>query len=520
MSKQDKVLIFDTTLRDGEQAPGASMNQREKLEVALGLERLGVDIIEAGFPVISKGDFESVQMVARKIKGCSVAGLARSVRKDIDAAAEALKGAKRPRIHVFLATSKIHMEHKLRKTPEEIVQIAVDAVTYARKFSDDIEFSPEDASRSEKRFLYRVLEAVIKAGARTVNIPDTVGYAVPEQYGKLIADIRENVGNINKAVISVHCHDDLGMAVANSLAAVKSGARQVECTINGIGERAGNCSMEEVVMALRTRQDYFGCVTGINTPEICRTSRLVSKYTGFAVPPNKAIVGGNAFRHESGIHQDGMLKEPTTYEIMRPEDVGFTGIGLVLGKHSGRAALKDRLKQLGIELTEQEMVRAFDRFKDLCDKKKEVFDEDLVAIVEDEVQEVKDIWTLDSLAVTSGTNIAPDVTIRLKSGGKVHAKKATGDGPIDACYVAIDGITGLKGKLLNYSIQSVTEGQDAMGEVRVRVNFNGQKVIGIGASTDVIEASVKAYLNAVNKACVAATVKRPKTEKIDFGLQP
>ncbi len=336
----------------------------------------------------------------------------------------------------------------------------------------------------------------------------------------MIADIRENVGNINKAVISVHCHDDLGMAVANSLSAVKSGARQVECTINGIGERAGNCSMEEVVMALRTRSDYFGVATGINTPEICRTSRLVSKYTGFAVPPNKAIVGGNAFRHESGIHQDGMLKEPTTYEIMRPEDVGFTGIGLVLGKHSGRAALKDRLKQLGIELTEQEMVRAFDRFKDLCDKKKEVFDEDLVAIVEDEVQEVKDIWILDSLAVTSGTNIAPDVTMRLKSGGKVHAKKATGDGPIDACYVAIDGISGLKGKLLNYSIQSVTEGQDAMGEVRVRVNFNGQKVIGIGASTDVIEASVKAYLNAVNKACVAATAKRPKMEKIDFGLQP
>jgi len=520
MSKQDKVLIFDTTLRDGEQAPGASMNQREKLEVALALERLGVDIIEAGFPVISKGDFESVQMVARKIRGCSVAGLARSVRKDIDAAAEALKGAKRPRIHVFLATSKIHMEHKLRKTPEEIVQIAVDAVKYARKFTDDVEFSPEDASRSEKRFLYRVLESVIKAGARTVNIPDTVGYAVPEQYGQLITDIRSNVPNINKAVISVHCHDDLGMAVANSLSAVKNGARQVECTINGIGERAGNCSMEEVVMALRTRSDYFGATTGIHTPEICRTSRLVSKYTGFAVPPNKAIVGGNAFRHESGIHQDGMLKEPTTYEIMRPEDVGFTGIGLVLGKHSGRAALKDRLKQLGIELTEQEMLRAFDRFKDLCDKKKEVFDEDLVAIVEDEVQEVKDIWTLDSLAVTSGTNIVPDVTMRLKSAGKVHAGKATGDGPIDACYVAIDRITGLKGKLLNYSIQSVTEGQDAMGEVRVRVNFNGQKVIGIGASTDVIEASVKAYLNAVNKACIAATVKKSKTQKIDFGLQP
>ncbi len=520
MKKQDKVLIFDTTLRDGEQAPGASMNQREKLEVALALERLGVDIIEAGFPVISKGDFESVQMVAKKVKSSAVAGLARAVIKDIDAAAEAVKDARRPRIHVFLATSKIHLEHKLRKTPDEIVQMAVDAVKYARGKVDDIEFSPEDASRSDKTFLYRVLEAVIKAGARTVNIPDTVGYAMPEQYGKLITDIRNNVPNINKAIISVHCHNDLGLAVANSLAAVKAGARQVECTINGIGERAGNAAMEEIVMALRTRSDYFGAITGINTPEISRVSRMVSKYTGFAIAPNKAIVGGNAFRHESGIHQDGVLKEPTTYEIMRPEDVGFTGTGLVLGKHSGRAGLKNRLKQLGIDLTDQEMVRAFDRFKDLCDKKKEVFDEDLVAIVEDEVQEVKDIWTLDSLADTSGTNIVPDVAMRLRSAGKVHVKKSTGDGPIDACYVAIDEITGLKGKLLNYSIQSVTEGQDAMGEVRVRVSFNGQKVIGIGASTDVIEASVKAYLNAVNKACVAATAKNSKTKKIDFGLQP
>lgn len=519
MAKEDRVLIFDTTLRDGEQAPGASMNQREKMEVALALERLGVDIIEAGFPVISKGDFESVHMVAKKVKDCSVAGLARSVKKDIEAAGEALKCAKRPRIHVFLATSKIHMEHKLRKSPEEIVQIAVDAVKYARKFVDDVEFSPEDASRSEKQFLYRVLEAVIKAGARTVNIPDTVGYAVPEQYGKLITDIRANVPNINKAVISVHCHDDLGMSVANSLAAVKSGARQIECTINGIGERAGNCSMEEVVMALQTRQDYFGVTTGINTPEICRTSRLVSKYTGFVVPPNKSIVGGNAFRHESGIHQDGVLKEPTTYEIMRPEDVGFTGVGLVLGKHSGRAALKDRLKQLGIDLTDQELLAAFDRFKDLCDKKKEVFDEDLIAIVEDEAQEVKDLWTLDGFVVTSGTSIKPKVEVRLKSSGKVQKKATTGDGPIDACYLAIDEITGLKGKLLNYSIQSVTQGKDALGEVRVRVNFDGNKVMGIGASTDVIEASVKAYLNAVNKACSSKKTKA-KIKDIDFGLQP
>ncbi len=512
-------MIFDTTLRDGEQAPGASMNQREKLEVALALERLGVDIIEAGFPVISKGDFESVRMVAQKVRSAVVAGLARAVKKDIDAAAEALKPAQRPRIHVFLATSKIHLEHKLKKTPDEIVQMAVDAVTYARRKTDDVEFSPEDASRSDKTFLYRVLEAVIKAGARTVNIPDTVGYAMPEPYGKLIADIRANVPNINKAVISVHCHNDLGLAVANSLAAVKNGARQVECTINGIGERAGNAAMEELVMALRTRGDYFGAVTTINTPEICRVSRLVSKYTGFAVAPNKAIVGGNAFRHESGIHQDGVLKEPTTYEIMRPEDVGFIGVGLVMGKHSGRAGLKSRLKQLGIELAQEELGRAFERFKDLCDKKKEVFDEDLVAIAQDEVQEVKDVWALESLVVTSGTHIKPDVAVRLRSAGKVHEKKATGDGPVDACYVAIDELTGCRGKLLHYAIQSVTQGQDAMGEVRVCVSFNGQKVIGIGASTDVIEASVKAYLNAVNKACAAAMAKKQKSPGIDFGLQ-
>ncbi len=519
MAKEDKVLIFDTTLRDGEQAPGASMNQREKMEVAVALDRLGVDIIEAGFPVISKGDFESVQAIAKKIKNSSIAGLARSVKKDIDAAYEALKSAKRPRIHVFLATSKIHMEHKLRKTPDEIVQIAVDAVKLARQYVDDVEFSPEDASRSDKTFLYRVLESVIKAGARTVNIPDTVGYAVPEQYGRLIADIRNNVPNINKAVISVHCHDDLGLAVINSLTAVKNGARQVECTINGIGERAGNASMEEIVMALKTRQDYFGCTTGIRTSEICRTSRLVSKYTGFAVAPNKAIVGANAFRHESGIHQDGVLKEPTTYEIMRPVDVGFTGLGLVLGKHSGRHALKSRLKQLGIDLNEDQLGKAFERFKDLSDKKKEVFDEDLIAIVEDEVQEIKDIWTLESLVVTSGTHIKPQVEVKLKSGGKIFAKAASGDGPIDACYLAVDEITGLSGKLLNYGIQSVTQGQDAQGEVRVRVNFDGQKHTGIGASTDVIEASVKAYLNAVNKACSAAKVKS-KVKEIDFGLQP
>ncbi len=520
MAKEDKVWIFDTTLRDGEQAPGASMNQNEKMELALALERLGVDIIEGGFPVISKGDFDSVAIIAGKVKHSVVAGLARAVKKDIDAAAEALKAAQRPRIHVFLATSKIHLEHKLRKTPDEIVQMAVDAVAYARNKVDDIEFSPEDASRSEKQFLYRVLEAVIKAGARTVNIPDTVGYAMPDEYGRLISDIRNNVPNINKAVISVHCHDDLGLAVANSLAAIKNGARQVECTVNGIGERAGNASMEEIVMALRTRQDYYGCTTDIRTPEICRTSRLVSKFTGFAIAPNKAIVGANAFRHESGIHQDGVLKEPTTYEIMRPEDVGFTGLGLVLGKHSGRHALKARLKQLGIDLNDEQLDKAFVRFKDLSDKKKEVFDEDLIAIVEDESREVKDIWTLEGLDVKSGMGVKPQVEVRLRSGGKVYKRKATGDGPVDACYLAIDEITGLKGKLLNYGIQSVTQGKDALGEVRVRVSFDEKKVIGIGTSTDVIEASVKAYLNAVNKACMSGRSKAKAGKAIDFGLQP
>ncbi|HBG60325.1 MAG: 2-isopropylmalate synthase [Omnitrophica WOR_2 bacterium GWF2_38_59] len=497
--KSDKVLIFDTTLRDGEQAPGASMNKKEKLEVAYALERLGVDIIEAGFPVISKGDFESVSIVAKHIKKSIVCGLARSIKKDIDAASDALKKAKNKRIHVFLATSNIHMQHKLRKNKEEILKMAVDAVKYAKKKAEDIEFSPEDASRTEKGFLYSILEAVIKAGARTVNIPDTVGYSVPSEYGQLIDDIMNNVPNINKAIVSVHCHDDLGVSVANSLEAVKKGARQVECTINGIGERAGNASMEEIVMALKTRSDLYGCITGIKTPEICRVSRLVSKYTGFAVAPNKAIVGHNAFRHEAGIHQDGILKERTTYEIMKPEDVGFLGTGLVLGKHSGRHAFKERLKALGIELGEKELDKAFDRFKDVADKKKQVFDEDLLAIVEDEVKVFKKIWTLESLAATTGTGKKPMIDIKLRSKGKIYCKSGTGDGPVDACYKAIESITKINCELLDYSIQSVTRGKDALGEVTVKVKAGDKKVIAHGASTDIFEASVKAYINAINK---------------------
>jgi len=501
MKKQDKdkVLIFDTTLRDGEQAPGASMNVDEKLEIAYALERLGVDIIEAGFPVISDGDFNAVKTVAKHIKNSTIAGLARSIKKDIDAAANALKNAKKSRIHVFLATSKIHLEHKLRKNQDEILQMAVDAVKYARKKCNNIEFSPEDASRSEKKFLYRILEDVIKAGATTVNIPDTVGYSDPAEYGKLIADIKNNVPNINKAIISVHCHNDLGLAVANSLSAIRSGARQAECTINGIGERAGNASMEEIVMALKTRYDIYKCKTNIKTHEIYRVSRLVSKYTGFVVPPNKAIVGGNAFRHEAGIHQDGVLKERTTYEIIRPEDVGFTGTGLVLGKHSGRHAFKVRLKSLGIDLKDSEVDRAFDRFKSLADKKKQVFDEDLVAIVEDEMKAFKPIWSLIDLTTTSGQNISPKVAVVLRSKGKKYEQSSSGDGPVDACYKAIDKVTKIKGKLLDYSIQSVTQGKDALGEVSIKVNLKGKNIIARGTSTDIIVASAKAYVNAVNK---------------------
>jgi len=506
MKNPNRVFIFDTTLRDGEQAPGASMNEKEKLEIAYTLERLGVDIIEAGFPVASKGDFNSVKNVAKHIKGSVICGLARSIKKDIDAAYEAVKIAKRGRIHVFLATSKIHLQYKFKKTPDEILAMAIEAVKYARNKMEDVEFSPEDASRSEKDFLYRVLEAVIKVGATTVNIPDTVGYSTPQEYGQLIADIKNNVSNIDKAVISAHCHDDLGMAVANSLAAIRNGARQVECTINGIGERAGNASMEEIVMALKTRGDSYGCTTEINTTEFYRASRLVSKLTGFVVPPNKAIVGANAFRHESGIHQDGILKERSTYEIMRPEDVGFTGTGLVLGKHSGRHAFRARLKSLGVNLNDSELDKAFERFKSVADKKKQVFDEDLLAIVEDETKIIHKTWDLVSLVTTSGT-VAPKAAVVLKSKGKEYKKSSSGDGPVDACYKAIDGITKIKGELLDYSIQSVTHGKDALGDVTVKVKFKDKSVIGHGTSTDILVASANAYLNALNKVIAQPTAK-------------
>ena len=496
----EKIVIFDTTLRDGEQAPGASLNQQEKLEVAQALANLGVDVIEAGFPISSEGDFEAVKTIAKTIKGPIICGLARAIEKDIDACYQAVKYSSRPRIHVFLATSKIHMKYKFKKAEDEILRLAVESVKYAKKYCRDIDFSPEDASRTEKEFLYKVVEAVIDAGATAVNIPDTVGFAEPEELGALIAGIKENVPNINKTIIAVHCHNDLGLAVANSLAAIKNGARQVECTINGIGERAGNASLEEIVMAIDTRKDIFtGLSTNINKKEIYRTSRLVSKLTGFAIAPNKAIVGGNAFRHESGIHQDGVLKERTTYEIIRPEDVGFYGEGQVLGKHSGRHAFAERLKRLGFHLKEQQLENAFKRFKQLADKKKDIFDDDLRTIVEDEIQVARPLWSLVSFQVNSGTEVKPIATVRLKKKAKVLVSLSSGDGPVDACYKAADKIIGINGELLDYRLEAVTRGKDAIGEASVKIRIKDKIFSGRGSSTDIIEASILAYLNAVNK---------------------
>jgi len=497
---KEKIIIFDTTLRDGEQSPGASLNNKEKLEIAKQLEALGVDIIEAGFPISSPGDFQAVKMVAKDIKRSSVCGLARAIKADIDSAYNAVKYAKHPRLHVFLATSKIHMKYKLKKAENEILKASAWAVKYAKKKLKDIEFSPEDASRTDKKFLYKVLEAVIDAGATTVNIPDTVGYSTPYEFGSLIKGIKENVPNIHKAVISVHCHNDLGLAASNSLAAVLNGARQVECTINGLGERAGNASLEEIVMSLATRGDIFNLGTNIKTKEIYKTSRLVSKLTGILVQPNKAIVGANAFAHEAGIHQDGLLKERRTYEIMKPEDVGFEGTKLVLGKHSGRHALKARLKKLGYTLTDKEIGKAFFRFKKLADKKKEIFDEDLATIVEDEISAIPEIYRLVSFYVSSGNKVTPEATVTLKYKARDLRAGSAGDGPVDACYKAIEKIVGVKPRLLGYNLNAVTAGKDALGEVSVRMKLKKRVVNGRGASTDIIEASLKAYLNALNKA--------------------
>jgi 2-isopropylmalate synthase len=498
----DKIIIFDTTLRDGEQAPGASLSQREKLEIAEALAHLGVDIIEAGFPISSKGDFESVRAVARSIKGPVICGLARAIKKDIDTAYQAIKSSHNPRIHVFLATSRIHMKYKLKKAKDEILRLAVGAVRYAKRYCPDIQFSPEDASRSERQFLFEVIEAVIEAGATTVNIPDTVGYAQPQEFADLISAIKENVPNINKAIIAVHCHNDLGLAVANSLEAIKNGARQAECTINGIGERAGNASLEEIVMAIKTRRDIFQDLkVNIKTNHLCKISRLVSKLTGFMVAPNKAIVGANAFRHEAGIHQDGILKKRATYEIMRPEDVGFTQTALVLGKHSGRHAFVARLNQLGFHLKPKELERAFLAFKQLADKKKEIFGDDLIAIAEDQMRRVisKSLWQLVGFRVYSGTGIQPQAEVTLKYKGKRLKANSTGDGPVDACFKAIDKITGIRVRLLDYRLEAVTQGKDAQGTVNLNLIQRGKNFSGRGSSTDIIEASTLAYINALSK---------------------
>ena len=496
----EKIIIFDTTLRDGEQAPGASLSCAEKLEIAHALSSLGIDVIEAGFPVSSPGELESVRQIAKSVKGRIICGLARAVKADIEAAARALKPAKHPRIHVFLATSKIHMQYKLKKAEDEILRLAVEGVRMARQHCADVEFSPEDASRTEREFLFKVVESVIKAGASTVNIPDTVGYTEPGEYAGLIRAIKENIPNINKAVISVHCHNDLGLAVANSLAAVKNGARQVECTVNGIGERAGNASLEEIVMNIRTRRDLFSEVdTNIDAKQIYKASRLVSKLTGFAVAPNKAIVGANAFRHESGIHQDGILKERSTYEIIRPEDVGFTGTGIVLGRHSGRHALSDRLKELGFKLSDSELDKVNSRFKALADKKKHIFDDDIISLVEDEIKLVKPLWKLVDFSIHSGTSVMPSAEVVLKYKNKIMPGKSTGDGPVDACFKAIDKITGVKCELQDYRIEAVTKGKDALGEVALKLKAKGKVVTARGSSTDVVESSVRAYINALNK---------------------
>ena len=504
----DKLIIFDTTLRDGEQSPGASMTREEKVRIARQLERMRVDVIEAGFPAASNGDFEAVRAVAGAIKDSTVCGLARALERDIDRAGEALKGASSARIHTFIATSPIHMEKKLRMSPEQVIEQAVKAVKWARKYTDNVEFSPEDAGRSELDFLCRVLEAVIDAGATTLNIPDTVGYNLPEQFGALIRSLRERIPNSDKVVFSVHCHNDLGLAVANSLSAVLNGARQVECTINGLGERAGNAALEEVVMTVRTRQGVFCCDTRIDTTQIVPASRLVAGITGFAVQPNKAIVGANAFAHESGIHQDGVLKHRETYEIMRAEDVGWGANKMVLGKHSGRNAFRTRLTELGVVMESEEALNAaFARFKELADKKHEIFDEDLQAIVSDEEQaHVQEQFKLVSLRVCSETGEIPHAVVVISDNGEEKRAEADGGGPVDASFKALEAIVNSGTELLLYSVNNITSGTDAQGEVTVRLSKGGRIVNGQGADTDIVVASAKAYIHALNK--LAAKLER------------
>jgi len=496
-----KIKIFDTTLRDGEQCPGASLNPEEKMEIARQLARLKVDAIEAGFAIASPGDFESVKAIAQSIKGPIICSLARARKEDIERAWEAVKHSERPRIHTFLATSPIHMEKKLRMTPDQVLKQAADMVKLTRSLCPDVEFSPEDAGRSDPEFLYKVIAAVIEAGASTINVPDTVGYTTPWEFGALIENIIKNVPQIKEknVTISVHCHNDLGLATANSLAAVRAGASQVECTINGIGERAGNASLEEIVMGIKTRRDFFDCETGIVTTEIYKTSRLVSNLTGLLVQPNKAVVGANAFAHEAGIHQAGVLRARETYEIMSPLDIGLTESKLVLGKHSGRHAFADKLKDMGYQLTEDNLEKAFARFKDLADKKKEISDRDLEIIVSEEVYVVPETYTIETVAVKSGTHLKPKAEVTLKYKGQEMTETAEGTGPVDAVFIAIQKLTRIKPQLLDFVIQAITGGTDAQGEVTVRIKEDERIFVGHGASTDIIIASAKAYLSAINR---------------------
>ena len=506
MAKEsNRIIIFDTTLRDGEQTPGVNLNLSEKLEIARQLEALGVDVIEAGFPAASPGDFEAVRAVSENVK-CSVAALCRSVPADIHRAWEAVRGSAKPRLHIFIATSDIHMKYKLRMEPDAVFESAVSAVKLAKSLCDDVEFSCEDASRSNPAFLYKILEAVIDAGATTVNIPDTVGYAVPDEFGALIAGIRDNVPNIGKAIISVHCHNDLGLAVANTLAALKNGARQAETTINGLGERAGNCSMEEVIMAITTRSGSFGFTHGIDTTRIYRTSQRVAKHTGVPVPICKAIVGANAFAHESGIHQHGVLANPMTYEIMTPQSVGKTESTMVLGKLSGRHAFSDRLESMGYQLSKEELDEAFRRFKELADRKKNISDDDLEALASQRVSNVPTTYRLDTFQIQSGNKMQSMASVTLVHEEKSFTEAATGDGPVDAAYNAVARIVGGQWPLASYDIRAVTEGMDALGEVTVRVKQGERLYIGRGLAPDVIEASVNAYIDGINRA-LANTAK-------------
>lgn len=496
----DRVLIFDTTLRDGEQAPGCSMTLPEKLRVARALAELGVDVIEAGFPAASRGDWEAVQAVAREIQGPIIAGLARCNRDDIERTAKATRDAPRRRLHVFLATSAIHRQYKLKMAKDEIVRAAVEGVKIAREVCDDVEFSPEDAARTEPEFLAQVVEAVVDAGATTVNIPDTVGYTVPEEFGQLFRFLRQHVRGIERVRLSVHCHDDLGMAVANSLSAVLAGARQIECTINGIGERAGNCSLEEVVMAIKTREAYFRVRTGVDTTRLYPTSRLVSSITGMPIPRNKAVIGENAFAHESGIHQHGMLRHHSTYEIMRPEDVGLSRTQLVLGKHSGRHAFRERVRELGFELDEAELNRVFDEFKALADKKKELFDGDIEALVLRAESGSGGPWTITDLVTLASGDAEASAMLTLRhTDGRTVEKQANGDGPVDASFKAIELATGHTVKLRKFEVRSVSEGEDAQGEALVYVEYNGRSYRGSSVSTNIIESSARAFLEVINR---------------------